>query len=338
LSEAARKFSGQALSNTLGLASVAARQFPVASPEEVFSAIDWARSERLPLVALGEGSNVVLPPRLEAAVLEVTDDSVTILAEADGWVSLRVGAGKNWHALVEETLAQGLYGLENLALIPGRVGAAPVQNIGAYGREVAEFVLGLQGVDLKERRLVTLTLPDCHFGYRDSVFKHALKDRFLIMTLDLRLSRTGNTDVSYPALAERLGDGPITSQSIFDAVVSLRREKLPDPSREPNAGSFFKNPVLDAQDIERLRAAYPGAPLFPQSDGRSKTSAAWLIDRCALRGFRLGRARVSERHALVITTETGATQAEVLQLAEHVMSRVTERFGIRLEIEPRVYD
>jgi UDP-N-acetylmuramate dehydrogenase len=327
------------LANTLGLHSRAAALFAVSSTEDVHNALKHAATENLPLIPLGEGSNVVLPPQLRAVVVQVADDSLQLTSESRESVTLRVGAGKNWHTLVQETLELGFYGLENLALIPGLVGAAPVQNIGAYGRELAAFVVAVHGFDLLERRAVSLSARDCHFGYRDSIFKHAFKDRYLIMSLELELQRDGyQPDISYPALAARLTGQNPSPQSVFDAVVALRRERLPDPSSSPNAGSFFKNPILSVDEAEQLLRDFPDAPCFTQSDGSCKTSAAWLIDQAGLRGHAVGGARVSEQHALVITTDGHATQADVLQLAASVQSAVAMRFGVALEIEPRVYD
>ena len=329
---------GALIANTLRLPCRANRVVSVSGDEDVARAIDVARRERLPIRALGDGSNVVLPPSLRALVLRVADDAVSVLDDSPTQVTLRVGAGKNWHALVEETLCRGWYGLENLALIPGRVGAAPVQNIGAYGRELRDFTVAVHGSDLRTARGRSVSARQCEFAYRDSVFKRRLRDRVLIRAVDLRLSKTPDPHLAYPALRERLKSGPYpeTPRGVFDAVVAQRRQRLPDPARRPNAGSFFKNPVLAAALVERLARRFPDLPRFAQREASAKLSAAWLIERCGLRGERQGQALVSATHALVVENAGGATQADVLALAERVQARVYAAFGVQLVREPRV--
>ena len=329
---------GAPIANTLRLPCRANRVVSVSGDEDVARAIDVARRERLPIRALGDGSNVVLPPSLRALVLRVADDAVSVLDDSPTQVTLRVGAGKNWHALVEETLRRGWYGLENLALIPGRVGAAPVQNIGAYGRELRDFTVAVHGSDLRTARGRSVSARQCEFAYRDSVFKRRLRDRVLIRAVDLRLSKTPDPHLVYPALRERLKSGPYpeTPRGVFDAVVAQRRQRLPDPARRPNAGSFFKNPVLAAALVERLARRFPDLPSFAQREAGAKLPAAWLIERCGLRGERQGQALVSATHALVVENAGGATQADVLALAERVQARVYAAFGVQLVREPRV--
>ena len=329
---------GALIANTLRLPCRASRVVSVSGDEDVARAIDVARRERLPIRALGDGSNVVLPPSLRALVLRVADEAVSVLDDSPTQVTLRVGAGKNWHALVEETLCRGWYGLENLALIPGRVGAAPVQNIGAYGRELQDFTVAVHGSDLRTARGRSVSARQCEFAYRDSVFKRRWRDRVLIRAVDLRLSKTPDPHLAYPALRERLKSGlyPETPRGVFDAVVAQRRQRLPDPARRPNAGSFFKNPVLAAALVERLARRFPDLPSFAQREASAKLSAAWLIERCGLRGERQGQALVSATHALVVENAGGATQADVLALAERVQARVYAAFGVQLVREPRV--
>ncbi len=327
----------QAVSNTLGLPCSARAVFPVVVADDVRPAMDWSQQSGLPLTPLGEGSNVVLPPVLEAGVLRVTDTSTTVIKELGDAVTLRVGAGKAWHALVKETVYQGLYGLENLALIPGFVGAAPVQNIGAYGREFEEFVVAVHGVNLQTGAAEVLSAEDCAFSYRESVFKRDLRDRFLITAVDLTLARTPAVRADYPALRSRLGTSTITPQAVFETVVAVRMERLPDPGETPNAGSFFKNPVLSEEQLRLLQAAESDVPVYPFADGQSKVSAAWLIERAGLRGYRHGAASMSETHALVLVTDGAALQRDVLELARHVQNTVQHRFAVMLEPEPRIY-
>lgn len=286
---------------------------------------------------LGEGSNVVLPTSLDAAVLKVADRSVTLLTDTHDVVTLRVGAGKLWHELVVETVAGGYFGLENLALIPGLVGAAPVQNIGAYGKEFGDFVIAVHGFDLVTGMSQTLSAADCGFAYRDSVFKQELQDRFLIAAVDIKLSRTAVVDIAYPLLKARIGPQDVSAQAVLDAVVELRLERLPNPVTEPNAGSFFKNPILGAEQLLDLQSVEPTVPVYPLPNKLCKVSAAWLIERAGLRGYSLGPVGMSEQHALVLVTNGSAHQSDVLELARHVQGIVQERFSVKLEPEPRIY-
>ncbi|MEL7045758.1 MAG: UDP-N-acetylmuramate dehydrogenase, partial [Pseudomonadota bacterium] len=328
------------LRNTLALSARAYAMLNVSETSGVATALELSEANNKPLMPLGAGSNVVLPPRIDAVVLQASDHNVEVLRVTDDAVHLRVGAAHHWHALVCWTLARGYFGLENLALIPGNVGAAPVQNIGAYGRELDEFVECVRGFHLDEGRQQTLTRDECAFAYRSSVFKEELRDRFLITSVDLRLYRQPRPVTHYPALADRLRSGAYEANpgGICTAVIDLRRERLPDPELNPNVGSFFKNPMVAADFAERLRSENPSLPVHPQPGGRAKLSAAWLIDSCDLRGFRLGPAGVSQRHALVIENLGGAGQAHLLALAARIRERVEERYGVRLEVEPRVYN
>ncbi|MFK8041476.1 UDP-N-acetylmuramate dehydrogenase [Congregibacter sp.] len=326
------------IANTLALRCVAHRLFEVSGVEDVRPAIDWSQASGLPLCPLGAGSNVVLPPELAAGVITVRDDSVSVLSETADSVTLRVGAGKGWHSLVSETLQNGFYGLENLALIPGLVGAAPVQNIGAYGRELNEFVVAVHGVSLHSGEPRSLSSEECEFAYRDSVFKHDLRDKFLISHVDFCLSKVPVVNVEYPALRSSLADGENSPTAVFEAVVALRRERLPNPDEIPNAGSFFKNPILSRKQLEKLQFIEPEVPVYPVAGEQFKVSAAWLIERAGLPGFSKGPASISEQHALVLVTNGKAYQADVRELAKHVQGVVKGRFTVMLEPEPRFYD
>jgi UDP-N-acetylenolpyruvoylglucosamine reductase len=233
------------VSNTLALPCTPRFLCRAENTAQVLDAAVFASAQNLPLLAIGEGSNVVLPPALDACVLQVVDRTVKVLSEDARHSVLRIGAGKPWHELVLESLREQRFGLENLALIPGSVGAAPVQNIGAYGRELSEFVIGVHGVDLQQQQARHLSPSECGFAYRDSVFKQGLRDRFVITAVDLRLYRQPRTNISYPALRDRLPGPAPTPQEICAAVIALRQERLPDPASHPNAGSFFKNPLVN---------------------------------------------------------------------------------------------
>ncbi|NYS59180.1 UDP-N-acetylmuramate dehydrogenase [Vreelandella salicampi] len=292
-----------------------------------------AREQGWALNLLGGGSNVLLPARLKGAVIRPRLQQWWLHARNDA-VMAYVGAGVNWHSLVMTLAQRGLWGVENLALIPGDCGAAPVQNIGAYGVELSDVLEGVQVMSRHDETLSWLSFDDCAFGYRDSVFKRSLVGEVIITRLALRLSRTARPMLGYGDLSRRVSKQP-SSLEIAQSVCQIRREKLPDPTQLPNAGSFFKNPLVSAEKAEKLLASHPGMPHFPQADGRYKIAAGWLIDRCGLKGARFGAFGVHEHQALVLVHFGGGDRAELLQVAERIAATVQARFGIALEIEPR---
>lgn len=327
--------------NTLRLKATPSALRSVSSVAGVEQALLWARARKLSVLPLGEGSNVVLLPRIDALVLDLQLKGCELLQRDDSEVLLRVAAGENWHALVAWTLSQGYCGLENLALIPGTVGAAPVQNIGAYGRELAPFVAAVHALRCADASPLRLSQADCRFGYRDSVFKQALRDQVVITHVDLRLPLRATVEFSYPGLREALAqrdtaDSP-THRAVYDAVVALRRAKLPDPAREPNVGSFFKNPILARAQAEVLRRDHPELPLYPAGPEQSKLAAAWLIERTGWKGVRHGAVGVHPGHALVLVNYGADSGSEVLGLAAEIQASVQAQFGVLLELEPRVY-
>jgi UDP-N-acetylmuramate dehydrogenase len=327
--------------NTLRLRAQARALRSVHSVAEVESALAWARARSLPVLPLGEGSNVVLQPQLDALALLLRLSGRELLEDGPEFITLRVGAGENWHDLVVWTLSQGYYGLENLALIPGTVGAAPIQNIGAYGREVAAFVVAVHTRRISDGTPLTLGAAECEFAYRDSVFKQALADSVVITHVDLRLARRPAVNTAYPALRAALdahgcGDS-VSPQQVFDAVVALRRARLPDPALEPNAGSFFKNPVVSRERADALRTSFPDLPVFPLDTEHRKLAAAWLIERAGWKGHRAGGVGVHPGHALVLVNYGADTAPALLALAAEIQATVAQQFAVQLEMEPRVY-
>jgi len=326
--------------NTLALQARAQAFVSINTESDLLAALTLAREQQLPVVPLGEGSNVVIAGDLDGLVIQQRMKGIEVLALADDAVRLRVAAGENWHALVQWTLAQGYFGLENLALIPGTVGAAPIQNIGAYGVELQSSLLQVHARHIADDKVIALSNEACEFGYRDSIFKHRLLDQLVITAVELHLSRRSAVNIAYPALASYFAehtDIAPTPEAVFDAVVSIRRSKLPDPSQVPNAGSFFKNPVVAVKVAEKLRAAFPALPCFPQPNGTAKVSAAWMIDRCGWKGVRRGDLGVHAEHALVLVNYGNDSGEELLSLAAKIVESVHDRFGVLLEIEPRVY-
>lgn len=291
-----------------------------------------------PLLPLGEGSNVLLAGDWPGVVLVQKTLGVDVLADDTDGARIRVAAGEHWDDCVRWTLAQGWPGLENLILIPGSVGAAPMQNIGAYGVEVGEFVAAVEAFDLLEHRATTFDNAACAFGYRDSLFKRH-PDRWLITAVTLRLPRAHTLRLDYAGLRDELARMGITQPAPFhvaDAVVTLRTRKLPDPALIGNAGSFFKNPLVPADVAAALQRTCATMPAWPSSDGRCKLSAAWLIEACGFKGARDGDAGISNRHALVLVNHGHATGAQLWAFAQRVRDGVRARFGVTLEPEPRI--
>lgn len=298
-----------------------------------------ARVANLPVLVLGGGSNVVFTRDFDSLVLldEIAGRQV-VREDDDAWY-VEAGGGENWHAFVAWTLENGMPGLENLALIPGTVGAAPIQNIGAYGLEMRTYFDSLVAVELATGRSERFDAAHCAFGYRDSFFKREGRGRFAIASVTFRLPKRWTPRLAYADVTRELdarGIAPdaATPRDVFDAVVAIRRAKLPDPLVLGNAGSFFKNPVIDAGPFDALRARAPDVVSYPQPDGRVKLAAGWLIDRCGWKGRALGNAAVHDRQALVLVNRGGATGAEVLALARAIQDDVRERFGVELEPEP----
>lgn len=324
------------LLNTLGLTSVA-RQC-IAFTDDTFAEElaaflhDWPG---MPLV-LGGGSNVVLPPQLERLVVLVQTRGRRLLETSTQARVVEAAAGENWHEFVQWCLEQGWPGLENLALIPGTVGAAPVQNIGAYGVELAQRLHSVQALNLQSGRLVDFTPEDCRFAYRDSVFKQAGQGVWLITRVRFRLPVCWQPVVSYPDLQRRLAGkiSDITPRDVFETVCTVRREKLPDPKVLGNAGSFFKNPLVSAERHRSLLTQWPDMVAYEQADGQWKLAAGWLIDRAGWKGRRQGPVGVHERQALVLVNHGGAAANDVEALAAQIREDICRRFGVELEQEP----
>jgi len=325
--------------NTFGLPALAGQLVRVASEADVRRVVDDRVLGPVPKFILGGGSNVVFTRDVPGLVLKVEVRGRRLVQEAaDAWI-VEVGAGENWHETVAWTLEQGWPGLENLALIPGTVGAAPVQNIGAYGVELADRFESLDAVDLMSGRTVTLDRAACRFGYRDSVFKQHLAGRSVITRVRLRLPRPWQPLIGYLDLERKVAETGITApdaRTVFDWVCAIRRAKLPDPALIGNVGSFFKNPVVSAEQCRDIIDRDPEVVHYPRPDGSVKLAAGWLIDACGWKGKRVGGAALYDRQALVLVNRGAATGGEVVTLARAIQESVYGRFGIRLEPEPVV--
>ena len=325
--------------NTFGLPAVARTLVRIAGDADVRRVVDSPELGLAPKFILGGGSNIILTRDMPQVVLKVEVRGMRVVEErADAWI-VESGAGENWHELVKFTLDAGCPGLENLALIPGTVGAGPVQNIGAYGVELQDRFDSLDAVDLVTGRSVTIGPQACAFGYRDSVFKHMLAGRSLITRVRFRLPRPWQPVLGYLELQKKMaetGNSAPDARQIFDWVCAIRQGKLPDPALIGNAGSFFKNPVVTPEQCRDIIGRDPEIVHYPMPDGSVKLAAAWMIDACGWKGKTVGDAGVYEKQALVLVNRGAAIGSEVMTLALAIQESVYGRFGIRLEPEPVV--
>ncbi|WP_244826158.1 UDP-N-acetylmuramate dehydrogenase [Caballeronia sp. TF1N1] len=321
--------------NTFGFDVRARHAMHVDSVDAAISLAADARIANMQQFVLGGGSNVVLTREFDGVALIVGIRGKRVIHEDDDAWLVEAGAGESWHEFVAWTLAQGMPGLENLALIPGTVGAAPIQNIGAYGLEMGERFERLHAVELATGAHARFDRNECAFGYRDSFFKREGRGRFLITSVVFRLPKAWQPRADYADVARALeGASSHDARAIFDAVVAVRRAKLPDWTVLGNAGSFFKNPVVSAEAFDALRVREPGVVSYRQPDGAVKLAAGWLIDQCGWKGRGVGGAAVHDRQALVLVNRGDATGAQVLELAEAIKRDVLARFDVELEMEP----
>ena len=327
--------------NTFGLPAVAATLVHIASDADVRRVVDHPEYGLAKKFVLGGGSNVVLTRDIDAVVLKIEVPGLRLLPESEqGWI-IEAGAGESWHGAVAWSIEQGIPGLENLALIPGSMGAAPVQNIGAYGVELKDRFHSLDAVDLVTGRTVTLGAAECRFGYRDSIFKQqgfgGLAGKSVITRVRLFCPKPWQPVLGYLDIERKMAETGNTApdaRTIFDWVCAIRRAKLPDPAVIGNAGSFFKNPVVTPEQCRDIIGRDPEIVHYPMPDGSVKLAAGWLIDACGWKGKTVGRAGVYEKQALVLVNRGGASGAEVVTLARAIQESVYGRFGIRLEPEP----
>jgi UDP-N-acetylmuramate dehydrogenase len=323
--------------NTLRVAAKASLLAEIRDATKLPELLDFPAIRNRPLLVLGEGSNVLFTGDFDGTVLVMATRGVQVESDGDT-ARIAVAAGERWDDFVRWTLGQGYAGMENLILIPGTVGAAPIQNIGAYGCEVAEFVESVEAWDTREHRVVTIDHATCAFAYRDSLFKRE-PGRYIVTAVRFVLPRQRALRTDYAGIAEelqRMGVDKPAPFHVAEAVVHLRTKKLPDPAVIGNAGSFFKNPVVDRALAESLARAHSGLVAWPAGEGHCKISAAWLIEQAGFKGLREGDAGISNRHALVLVNHGKASGKQLWALAQKVMHGVHEKFGVQLEPEPLV--
>jgi UDP-N-acetylmuramate dehydrogenase len=322
--------------NSLAISAIAEYFCTVEDINQLKAALSFATNNQLMITPIGGGSNLVLVSDISGLVVHINLKGVTADSVNQNQVDVHFAAGENWHEMVELCLNNGWYGLENLALIPGNMGAAPIQNIGAYGVELCDVLRSVEVIEVRTGEVKILSVTDCQFGYRTSVFKQSAKDKYIICSVCLRLSTTPKVNIKYPSLKAHINNLEPTPKDIYQAVCDIRRSKLPDPSVIPNVGSFFKNPVISKEMADNLASSYPDIPVYSYSESSSKLAAAWLIERCGFKGFRKGNVGVHGNQALVLVNYGGDGSA-VLALAEKIRLAVSQKFAIQLEIEPRVY-
>lgn len=325
--------------NTFGI-DVRARYFTQAhDDEQARQSLAEAAQRGVAVMVIGGGSNLLLTRDVDALVLHMASRGRRLLSDDGERVVVEAEAGEPWHPFVQWSIEQGLCGLENLSLIPGTVGAAPMQNVGAYGVEIKDVFAGLTALDRQTGEMQDFTLEQCAFAYRDSVFKRN-PGRWLILRVRFVLSRTLQAHLDYGPVRQRLAEQGITqptARAISEAICSIRREKLPDPAELGNAGSFFKNPVVPAALAQRIRASHPGVVAYPQADGDVKLAAGWLIEQAGWKGYRDGDAGVHRLQSLVLVNYGQATGEQLHGLARKIQADVLERFGVALEMEPNLY-
>ncbi len=321
--------------NSFGVEQQAARLIEFDTPDDLRTLFAAGVPDRW--MVLSGGNNVLFTQDYDGLIVTPAARGIKCLSDEGDTVRIRVEAGVEWDDLVEWAVAHDLWGVENLSLIPGKAGAAPVQNIGAYGCEAADTIRRVEMFCVENGSMLTLDAAHCGFGYRESVFKHTLKGRVIITAVEFELSRTPRPRLAYGDVEREVeARGGASLRNIREAICAIRRSKLPDPAVLGNAGSFFKNPVVEASVAAALLERYPAMPHYPAPDGRVKLAAGWLIDQAGLKGWREGNVGVHERQALVLVNYGGATGGEVIAFARRVQQRVLDRFGIAIDTEVNI--
>ena len=323
--------------NTFGIDANALAFLEVRSVDDLFRVFENKELMSMPRLVIGGGSNLLLTDHFRGLVLHMSMKGMSVDTEDDDVVYVRAAAGEKWHDLVNWTLEKGFGGLENLSWIPGTVGAAPVQNIGAYGSELKDCFYSLKAFDFNEGTIVEFGKPDCRFAYRHSIFKTDLKDRFVILEVVFALPKAWKPNITYAEVKKELAARKMTTlhaSEISQVIIDIRKRKLPNPNVTGNAGSFFKNPTVGKEKLMELKKEYPDIPSYEQPDGHYRLAAGWLIDQCGWKGKQYGNAGVCETQALVLINRGNASGREIVALSEAIKKDVFSKFGVRLEPEP----
>ena len=322
--------------NSFGI-EVKSRYFcQIKNNEQIQALLEWYDNTDIPLLLLGGGSNILFKQDYQGMTAVIASKGIDIIEEDEKYTYIKVAAGENWHQFVRWCVENNYAGLENLSLIPGTVGAAPMQNIGAYGVELADHLYQLEAIELCSGKIKNFTQQQCRFAYRDSFFKSIAFGQYLIQSIIIRSPKKPQWKIDYAGIKDALKGQEINAKNISNSIIALRQSKLPDPAIIGNAGSFFKNPLLNKKKYQALKQQHPTLPSYPQANGLIKTSAAWLIDQCGWKGKRKGNAGVYQKHALVLINYGNATGQEIIELANDIIKSVEDKFGIKLEAEPRI--
>jgi len=322
--------------NTLSLDATALHYTKIQTIQDIEEAVDFAEQHNLNVLVLSGGSNMLLPQQINALVIHLDIQGIEVLSNDNDFVRVNVGAGQVWHDFVLYSTQQNWFGLQNLALIPGLVGASPVQNIGAYGVEVGEFIESVQVYDRKLKETQTILAADCHFAYRHSIFKDD-PNRYIITHVTFKLLKQPHLKLNYGDLKQAVGDNQ-TAENLQNQVIHIRQSKLPDPKEYPNVGSFFKNPIVNPQEFKRLITQFSTIPHYPQASGNVKIAAGWLIDQAGWKGKQLDMVGMFHKQALVLVNYANASLTDVKKTYQAVQHDVEQRFHIMLEPEPVLYN
>lgn len=325
--------------NSLGIDAIAAYFAAFSSAGDLGEGLASKTTAGLPVLILGGGSNILFTGNFKGLVLKNEVAGLDHIHEDASHVYIKAGAGENWHGFVQHCIQHNLAGVENLSLIPGCVGASPMQNIGAYGVEMKEVFESLEAWNIKERKLQVFTANDCEFGYRESVFKRKYRDQFVILNVTFRLNKTPRFNTSYGAIEqelEKMKVKELSIRAISQAVINIRTSKLPDPAKIGNAGSFFKNPSVPKIQFDRLKKEFAGIIGYENPDGTVKLAAGWLIEQCGWKGYRRGDAGCHDKQALVLVNYGHATGKEIYDLSEDILKSVDQKFGVELEREVNI--
>ena len=324
--------------NTFGMDVNCSLFYNITSEKEIINILDSDEYQNNKYLILSGGSNLLFTTDFDGLILKNNIKGVEVVSEDNNHTYLKVGAGENWHDLVLWTIKKGLSGLENMSLIPGNVGTAPIQNIGAYGVEVKDVITKVRGINLEEKKLFTLSNVDCDFRYRDSIFKNKLKDKIIITEVIFKLSRKAQHNTKYGAILEELQNLglEISTTNISKAVISIRERKLPNPKELGNSGSFFKNPIINNTQFSELQKKFSEIVGYKNSETETKIAAGWLIEQCGWKGYRKGDAGVHKNQALVLVNYGNAKGEEIISLAKEIQQSVKDKFGIKIHPEVNI--
>jgi UDP-N-acetylmuramate dehydrogenase len=325
--------------NTFGLDIIAKYFIELNSTDEANEFINSNKNDKERTLILGGGSNLLFTKNFDGIIIKINIGGIHVVKEDKNNFWIKAGAGVIWHDLVESCIKANFGGIENLSLIPGTVGAAPIQNIGAYGVEIKDTFEALEAIELKTGKKKYFTIQDCNFGYRDSIFKKELKDKYLITNVVLRLTKQPVLNTGYGNIQEELqqsGKEKLSIRDVSEAIIKIRESKLPDPDKIGNAGSFFKNPVIPDELLNALKKSYPEMPSYKQSENMSKVPAAWLIDQCHFKGMKHKGAAVHINQPLVLINQNNASGRNIVELSMKIQQKIKNKFGITLEPEVRI--